>query len=92
MRATQEGTGGLSAHAFLFSTAPEMPKPTKGRIDAEPAYRIPKRPLEEVLREIAERQAARDAEDAAAWAQWSSLTMGNLPGKRKPVRRVRFRD
>ena len=53
-------------------------------------YRIPKRPLDAVHREVIVAQVARDAEVTKLRTQWNSLTVGKPKGA-LPGRRVRFR-
>ena len=70
-----------------------MPQRTKKRaVGAEPAYRIPKRSLEQVHREILVRQVLRDAEVKRMREECQTLTYGCVPRPYKSGRRVQFCD
>ena len=70
-----------------------MPKQKAKRVvGAEPAYRIPKRPLEQVHREILVQQVLRDAEVKRMRKECQTLTFGCVPRPYKSGRRVQFRD
>jgi len=53
-------------------------------------YRIPKRPWDQVHREVIVAQVERDAQATKMRTQWNSLTTGK-PKAALPGRRVRFR-
>ena len=53
-------------------------------------YRIPRRPLDQVHREVIVAQVLRDAEATKLRSQWDSLT-GGKPKAWQSGRRVRFR-
>ena len=65
-------------------------KDARAPLKRSSSYRIPRRSLDQVHREVIVAQVLRDAESTKMRSQWNSLTAGK-PKAALPGRRVRFR-